>query len=243
MMNTQEKKIRPWWEAGDNPVGWVFQRKDENRQLQILPEFNRGSKNGLRCTISFAGDKELRRVGGLCGLQPRVAPWGPAQDSHFWSVTKPSFDILCLSSYFPPDIGLFGADVVTDYWNGANLIAGGDVIWGGIMVSLTFLPMTIGLLFVAFFILFGKEGRWVGLLLLLLLPLLTAIATPTYMIFIIVAGFAKLYKPVIEDEDELLGGWLSGEIVNFFAPFLRMLELVGESCPQALLGELAFVLL
>ena len=96
MMNTQEKKIRPWWEAGDNPVGWVFQRKDENRQLQILPEFNGGSKNGLRCTIAFAGDQELRPLllGDLCRLQPRVASWDPAQDSHFWSVGKPSFDII-----------------------------------------------------------------------------------------------------------------------------------------------------
>ena len=110
------------------------------------------------------------------------------------------------------------------------------------MVSLTFLPMTIGLLFVAFFILFGKEGRWVGLLLLLLLPLLVAIATPTYMIFIIVAGFVKLYKPTIKNKDKLLGGWLSGILVNAGAPILRTFELLGESYPQALLGELALVL-
>ena len=38
--------------------------------------------------IAYAGDKELYSllVGDLCRLQPRVAPWGPAQDSHFWSV-------------------------------------------------------------------------------------------------------------------------------------------------------------
>ena len=166
--------------------------------------------------------------------------WGPAQDSHIWSVDK--IDVGCLS-YFLPDIGLFGTDVFTDYWNGGNLIASGDVIWGGIIVSLTFLPMTIILLFLAFAWLAKKEDRWAGALLLLLLPLATAIATPTYMIFIIVAGFAKLYKPVIKDEDELLCGWLSGENVNIFAPIFRMLELVGESYPQALLGELALVLL
>ena len=172
-----------------------------------------------------------------------MAPWGSAQDSHFWSVSKPSFDIVGLSFDFIVDISLFGTDVFTDYWNGGNLIASGDVIWGGIMVSLTFLPMTIYLLFLAFFFLSNKEHRWFGVLLLLLLPLLAAIATPAYWIFIIVAGFVKLYKPVVKDEDKLLGGWLSGEIVNFFAPFLRMLELVGESYPQALLGELALVLL
>ena len=111
------------------------------------------------------------------------------------------------------------------------------------MVSLTFLPMTLFLLFGASIGLADKGGRWKGVLLLLLLPLAVAIATPAYWIFIIVAGFAKLYKPVIKDEDELLGGWLSGENVNIFAPIFRMLELVGESYPQALLGELALVLL
>ena len=144
--------------------------------------------------------------------------------------------------YCPSDIGLFGTDVFTDYWNGGNLIAAGDVIWGGIMVSLPFLPMTIFLLFSAFLYLANKEDRWFGVFLLLLLPLATAIATPAYWIFIIVAGFVKLYKPVIKNGDKLLGGWLSGDKVNFIAPLLRMLELVGESYPQALLGELALVL-
>ena len=103
--------------------------------------------------------------------------------------------------------------------------------------------MTILLLFLAFFFLSNKEHRWFGVLLLLLLPLATAIATPTYWIFIIVTGFAKLYKPAIKNEDKLLGGWLSGDTVNIFAPLLRMLELVGESYPQAVLGELVLVLL
>ena len=46
--------------------------------------------------IAFAGDKELRSlvVGDLCRLQPRVASWGPAQDSHIWSVDNPFF-LLC----------------------------------------------------------------------------------------------------------------------------------------------------
>ena len=110
-------------------------------------------------------------------------------------------------------------------------------------MSLTFLPMTIVLLYVAFTGLADKKDWWKGALLLLLLPLATALATPAYWIFIIVVGFVKLYKPVIKNEDKLLGGWLSGEIVNTGAPLFRMLELVGESYPQALLGELALVLL
>ena len=193
--------------------------------------------------IAFAGDKELRSllVGDLCRLQPRVASWGPAQDSHIWSVDK--IDVIRLSLYFPSDILLFGTDVFTDYWNGGNLIASGDVIWGGIMVSLPFLPMTILLLYGAFSELAVKENRWKGVLQLLLLPLIVAIATPTYWIFIIIAGFAKLYKPAIKNEDKLFGYWLSGEIVNITAPWFRTLELVGESYPQALLGELALLFL
>ena len=60
--------------------------------------------------IAYAGDKELYSllVGDLCRLQPRVAPWGPAQDSHFWSVGNPSFNIVGLSLDFLSDIGLFG---------------------------------------------------------------------------------------------------------------------------------------
>ena len=38
---------------------------------------------------------------------------------------------------------MFGTDVVTDWVNGSNMIKRGDVIWGGIMVALPFLPMTI----------------------------------------------------------------------------------------------------
>ena len=115
------------------------------------------------------------------------------------------------------------------------------------MVSLPFLPMTIVLLYFAFSFFADKEDWWQGVLLLLLLPLLVAIATPTYMIFIIVAGFVKLCMPVIEDDDDDVDGLsvfssLSG-LVNTFAPIFRMLELVGESYPQALLGELALVLL
>ena len=103
--------------------------------------------------------------------------------------------------------------------------------------------MTIYLIYSAFLSLSDKEDRCDGVLSLLLLPLQVALATPTYTIFIIVAGFVKLYKPVIKNGDELLGGWLSGFLVNKGAPLLRMFELVGESYPQALLGELALVFL
>ena len=129
---------------------------------------------------------------------------------------------------------MFGTDVITDWVNGSNLIINGDVIWGGIMVSLPFLPMTIVLLYGAFVFLADKESRCCGLFLLLFLLPLAALSTPIYMGFIVLAALVRLFVPQAE-EDELLGGWLS--------PALRMLKGVGESCPQALLGESPFTCL
>ena len=138
---------------------------------------------------------------------------------------------------FTPDIVLFGADAITDWVNGSNLILNGDLIWGGIMVSLPVLPMTIFLLWVAFANLTDKDGRWKRLLLLLFLFPAAAVCTPLYMCFILLAGFARLIKPQMRDEEKLLCGLLEGEYVNTLSPTLRMLEVVGESYPQALLGE------
>ena len=139
---------------------------------------------------------------------------------------------------FFPDIVLFATDIVTDWVNGANLIKNGDLIWGGIMVSLPFLPMTIALLWGTFSILADEEEpRWQGVLLLILLLPAAVVATPIYMVFVLFIGFVKIYKPDINDEDELLGGHLKGKNAKVFPALLRMSEMVGESYPQALLGE------
>ena len=143
---------------------------------------------------------------------------------------------LCID-FFSPDIGLFATDVVTDWVNGTNLILNGNVIWGGIMVALPFLPMTIAMPFFAFWCLAGKKYWWVGLLLLLFLLPAAALATPVYMGFILFAGLVRLFKPQIGDNEKVLCGWLRGEHVKWFAPLLRIVEVVGESYPQALLGE------
>ena len=143
---------------------------------------------------------------------------------------------LFVSFYFSSDIGLFGMDVVTDWVNGSNMIKRGDVIWGGLMVSLPFLPMTIALLWVAFLGL--TEKNWCGALLLLLFLLpAAALFTPVYMVFILLVGLGRLVKPQIGDDDKLLGGLLPGKAVKESAPRLRMFEVVGESYPQAILGE------
>ena len=103
------------------------------------------------------------------------------------------------------------------------------------MVSLPLLPMTIALLWGAFSVLADKEEPcWQGVLLLILLLPAAALATPIYMVFVLFVGFVK---PDINDEDELLGGHLKGKNVKVFPALLRMSEMVGESYPQALLGE------
>ena len=105
------------------------------------------------------------------------------------------------------------------------------------MVSLPVLPMTIFLLWVAFANLTDQDNWWKRLLLLLFLFPAAAECTPLYMCFILLAGFARLIKPQMRDEEKLLCGLLEGEYVNTLSPTLRMLEVVGESYPQALLGE------
>ena len=106
------------------------------------------------------------------------------------------------------------------------------------MLSLPFLPMTIALLWGTFSILADEEEpRWQGVLLLILLLPSAVLATPIYMVFVLFVGFVKIYKPDINDEDELLGGHLKGKNAKVFPALLRMSEMVGESYPQALLGE------
>ena len=113
----------------------------------------------------------------------------------------------------------------------------GDVIWGGIMVALPFLPMTVALLWISFLGLNNKDNWWKGLLLLIFLLPVVALGTPVYMVFILLAGFGRLVNPQIGDDDEVLGGLMEGDTVKMFAPLFRMVEVVGESYPQALLGE------
>ena len=126
-------------------------------------------------------------------------------------------------------------DVITDWVNGSNLIINGDVIWGGIMVSLPFLPMTIVMLFIAFESIARKS--WKGFLLLIFLLPSAAFFTPLYIFTVFLAALLRLYHPLIEDEEKVLGGWVDGEAVKHFPAQLRMVEVVGESYPQALVGE------
>ena len=85
----------------------------------------------------------------------------------------------------------------------------------------------------------SKKDQWVALLLLLFLLPAAALATPIYMGVILLAGLGRLVYPQIGDNEKVLGGLLQGGFVKTYASALRMVEMVGESYPQALFGESA----
>ena len=142
----------------------------------------------------------------------------------------------------PLDVGLFGLDVTTDYVNGANLINNGDTIWGAILVTLPFVPMALlGFAFLLFGDFDGKNRLTrcsKRLLALVFYVPGVVLSTALYMLFVLTAGFAKVLNPEIESQPdrELIPGF-DGDVIAKFPPFLRMGEVVGESYPQAAIGN------
>ena len=144
----------------------------------------------------------------------------------------------------PLDVGLFGLDVTTDYVNGANLINNGDTIWGAILVTLPFVPMALlGLVFLlGVMVGFDDDNRLVRCSKRLLAVVLyvpgVILSTALYVLFVLTAGFAKVLNPEIESQPdrELFPGFNGEDIANF-PPLLRMGEVVGESYPQAAIGN------
>ena len=64
------------------------------------------------------------------------------------------------------------------------------------------------------------------------------LSTALYMLFVLTAGFAKVLNPEIEsqpDRELFLG--IDGENIVKLPPLLRMGEVVGESYPQAAIGN------
>ena len=87
----------------------------------------------------------------------------------------------------------------------------GDVIWGGIMVALPFLPMTVALLWISFLGLNNKDNWWKGLLLLIFLLPASVLGTFVYMGAVLFDALAKLHNPltsvmpVVKEEE---GTWM-----------------------------------
>ena len=62
------------------------------------------------------------------------------------------------------------------------------------------------------------------------------LSTALYMLFVLTAGFAKVLNPEIESQpDREL--FLDIDFIAKYPPLLRMGEVVGESYPQAAIGN------
>ena len=138
-------------------------------------------------------------------------------------------------------MGLFGTDVVTDWWNGSNLILEGHDLCGLVMVLLPFLP---GAVFVVYFFIWDifHDKKYGLVFFVLFFPLAVAGGTVWYIWFALLTSWAKLFNPDwpnLDDDEDVLGGCLDGEAVKTFGPIWRMARSVLASCPQAILGKLA----
>ena len=134
-------------------------------------------------------------------------------------------------------------DVTTDFINGANLMNNGDTIWGAVMVALPFAPVAvvgIGVVLAAFHNdgTWGKKGLLYGALSVVLYVPGVVVVTAFYMLFVLSSGLAKGWNPKIEyrpDREVFL--CFDGDTIAKWPPILRMVEVVGESYPQAVLGN------
>ena len=142
------------------------------------------------------------------------------------SFSNPSYVLLCSKS-FPPEVGLFGTDVTTDWINGANLINNGDTIWGALMVAAPFTPAAIFCLWGGYQLLDNKE--WCKFLLgfIFFVPAVVVL-TAGNIITVLFSGCKKIFDPDVGDESEL----------SPTSPaFLRIAEVATESYPQSVLGK------
>ena len=110
-------------------------------------------------------------------------------------------DCVLVDDNIQPDFGLFVFDVGSDVVNGLNLIEDCNPIWGSVIIGTMFLPITI---FLA--ITFVQEFRdnnssvcksvWMILLLPLYGPVAIAIATPTYIIYVVYNFARRVFQPL-----------------------------------------------
>ena len=136
------------------------------------------------------------------------------------------------------EIALFGTDVATDWVNGYNMIMENHVIWGTVMCILPFAPVAIVGPLLAYDSQKRKYGKPCAILMILLLYMpAVVIATPCYIGFVLLTGLLKVYMPNLSgiDGDFLFG--LDGNDWIKYAAWMRITEIVTESCPQAMLGE------
>ena len=136
------------------------------------------------------------------------------------------------------DFGLFVFDVVSDVLNGVNFIKDGDIIWGKVIISTIFLPMTVFLSYGASDIVFDKRisfsKRMFFLLLIpFLLPPAVALGTPAYIIYVAYVFGRRVIQPgyvskLWSDTGGQYGQW---------ADYMKLLETVLEANLQAITGS------
>ena len=134
------------------------------------------------------------------------------------------------------EVALFGTDVGTDIVNGYNLIEEGHTIWGTIMCVLPLAPVgIIGPLFI-----FDDVDNKICAILVILLLYVPAlpIGTVGYIMFVLVVGLIRIWNPNLSDRDDTIIFGMDGEDIVDAAVGLRIAEIVTESCPQSMLGNL-----
>ena len=178
----------------------------------------------------------------------------PCQDPFARWVYPSLSSVLVVDNEFHPDLGLFTFDVVSDLVNGVNFINDGNPIWGGVIISATFLPTTFLLAWLAYLWVnpirtpFMKTDGWKQvcvlkiLLLLLLAPVAIPLATPAYVLYVVFVFGKRVKEPsyVSKHLDKLFklpSGWKGKSRFAQPADLLKAFEAVLEANIQAIIGK------
>ena len=146
---------------------------------------------------------------------------------------------------FDPDLGLFIFDVVSDLVNGVNFINNGNPVWGGVIISATFLPATFLLTIFAFLWFMDEANCCQRVLMIMLLPLLAplaiVLATSAYILYVVFVFAKRVKEPsyVSNHFDKLfmgLGAWKGKSRFAQPADLLKVFEAVLEANIQAIIG-------
>ena len=126
-----------------------------------------------------------------------------------------------------------------------NFIDDGNPVWGIVVISATFLPVTFLLAIFVFFWLYDDASWCQRVLVILLLPLLgpvaVALATPAYILYVVFVFAMRVKKPsyVSNHLDQLfhnLDVWKGMSRFAQPADLLKVFEAVLEANIQAIIG-------
>ena len=108
-------------------------------------------------------------------------------------------------------------------------------MWGLITALLPFLPgAVVGVWRMAYLLTEGEYCQFFFALLFFVPGVV--LGTPMYMAFVMLTSCIKFFKPDLGASDDLFC-CIDGDMVLGLGPMLRLAEIVGESCPQSMLGR------